>query len=388
MTAIDIEMMSLALRQARLGAFTARPNPCVGCVIAHHDHVIATGWHYRAGLAHAEVNALRAAGESARGASAYVTLEPCHHHGRTGPCTEALVAAGIARVVYAMEDANPLVAGKGLAYLRDAGIVVEGPVLYEQAHALNAGFMQRMRTGLPRVRSKVAMSLDGRTAMASGESQWITSQAAREDVQWLRARSCAIVTGIGSILADNSRLSVRLSAQQLLGEHLQGTGQPLHVEQPLRVVVDSHLRIDPNALVFAGEGNVVIATTERALQEQDAKVDTLQQRWPGTAEIVGITENESGRIDLTALLGFLAQVKSCNDVLIEAGASLNGALLAQGLIDELVIYQAPVLLGDSARAMAAWSIDVMADKQSLHITDQRRVGADLRITATLQRSPL
>jgi diaminohydroxyphosphoribosylaminopyrimidine deaminase/5-amino-6-(5-phosphoribosylamino)uracil reductase len=356
----DTRHMAEAIRLARLGLCTTAPNPRVGCVLARGERVISRGFHQRAGGPHAEAAALAAAREPVAGATAYVTLEPCSHHGRTPPCAEALVAAGVARVVAASLDPNPLVAGRGLERLRAAGIDVACGVLEREALALNPGFFKRMKTGLPWVRVKLAMSLDGRTAMADGTSKWITGEAARKDVQRLRARSCAIVTGVGTVLHDDPRLDVRTT---------EGDGTP---RQPVRVVVDSRLRTPASARVIgeAGETMVVAAAgdaaRERALTEAGATVLHL----PGA----------DGRVDLRALLSRLAAAQ-CNEVLVEAGATLAGAALRERLADELVIYVAPALLGSSARPLADLPFGSMEQKLGLQITDITAVGADWRITA-------
>lgn len=353
--------MARALKLARRGLYTTDPNPRVGCVIVRDGDIVGEGWHARAGEPHAEVHALRAAGERARGATAYVTLEPCCHHGRTPPCTDALVQAGVARVVAAMPDPNPKVAAQGVAALAQAGIAVDVGVLQTEAEALNPGFLQRMRAGRPWVRVKLGASLDGRSAMASGESKWITGAAARADVQRLRARSSAILTGSGTVLADDPALTVRL---------------PGASRQPLRVVVDSRLRIPPSAQLLAGGGPVLVATA----------VDTpvaAQLRARGV-EIVPLP-SAAGRVDLPALMVELAR-REINEVLVEAGAALNGALLAAGLVDELVLYVAPILMGDRARGLFHLpGLEKLADRVALEIQGVRAVGKDWRIVAHVVR---
>ncbi len=380
---VDQRFMARAIQLADKGRYTVRPNPKVGCVIVKDGQLLAEGWHYRAGAAHAEIDALEKLNNSggvnvAKGATAYVTLEPCAHQGRTGACANALVAAGIARVVFAMEDPNPLVSGKGLAILRDGGVAVEGPLLAEQAEALNRGFISRMRTNKPWVRCKIASSLDGRTAMASGESQWITGPAARRDVQLLRANSCAVVTGIGSVKQDDSRLTLR--ADEL---ELDNVDDVLALP-PLRVIIDSQLSVSPDAAIFntAGDGNgggrVIIFTLEEADQEKQAKL--LSEHPSVTIEKVAAHFDQ---VDLNEVLSCLANDYQCNEVLLEAGATLSGAFLQAGLIDEYVIYQAPVLLGSQARPLVELPLNSMSEKVALTITDQRAVGNDLRITATV-----
>lgn len=361
MSATDSVWMAQALHLAELGLFTTTPNPRVGCVLVNDGVVVGEGWHERAGEPHAEPLALRAAGDKARGATAYVTLEPCAHFGRTPPCADALIAAGVARVVVAMQDPNPLVAGQGIAKLHAAGIEVECGLMEIEARALNIGFVTRMSTGLPWVRSKIAMSLDGRTALANGESQWITGEAARRDVHVWRARSCAVLTGIDTILEDDAQLSVR---------HVATT------RQPLRVVLDSHLRISPEAKLFQGGQVLLVAATADA-----EKMVALKQ---AGAQIVLLTD-ESGRVDLLATLRHLASI-GCNEVLVEAGSTLNGALLRAGLVDELVLYFAPQLLGDMARGMAQLGeLCSLDERVELEWQDVRHVGKDLRIVVKVKK---
>lgn len=353
--------MSRALQLARRGLYTADPNPRVGCVIVSGGEVVGEGWHQRAGSAHAEVAALAAAGKGARGATAYVTLEPCCHYGRTPPCVNALIAAGVARVVAAVEDPNPLVGGHGMARLHDAGIETAVGPLAVEAERLNAGFFKRMRTGLPFVRLKIAASLDGRTALASGESQWITGAAARRDGHRLRARSSAVLTGIGTVLADDPRLSVRDVDSAV-------------IRMPLRVVLDSDLRTPPGARLFA-DGASAMVLTANGDPAAHAALEAVGAR-------VARVDASGGRIDLAAALRYLAG-QGCNEVLVEAGARLNGALLAAGLVDEIVAYMAPVLLGDGGRGMFELpGIGTMADRPCLRLVDQRRLGDDLRLTFT------
>jgi diaminohydroxyphosphoribosylaminopyrimidine deaminase/5-amino-6-(5-phosphoribosylamino)uracil reductase len=354
--------MARAIVLARKGLYSTMPNPRVGCVLVRDGAIVGEGWHVRAGEGHAEVNALASAGARALGATAYVTLEPCSHTGKTGPCCDALIRAGVARVVFAMQDPNPLVAGRGLARLRAAGVAVAGPLLEAGARALNPGFIRRMEHGVPWVRCKLAMSLDGRTAMASGESQWITGPAARADVQALRARSCAIVTGIESVLQDDSSLTLRR-------DELWLDDPDLAVEKsPLRVVLDSRTRLRPGAKVL-----------------QSPPATLLVSALPDLAPLAeGVTRVHlpaaDGRIDLPALLQLLAQ-RQCNEVLVEAGATLAGAFMEAGLIDELIVYMAPTLLGSSARPLLELPLQTMAEQRRLIITDMRAVGSDWRITA-------
>lgn len=358
---LDSQWMAQAWHLAERGMFTTSPNPRVGCVLVKDGVLVGEGWHERAGEPHAEVNALRMAGENARGATAYVTLEPCSHFGRTPPCADALIAAGVVRVVVAMQDPNSLVAGKGIAKLQAAGISVESGLMEAEARALNVGFVSRMARGLPWVRSKIAMSLDGRTALANGESQWITGEAARHDVHRWRARSCAVLTGIDTVLEDDAQLTVR---------HIATT------RQPLRVVLDSHLRISPQAKIFDGGAVLVVS----AINETE-KISELEKKG---AKVV-VLPDESGKVNLEATLRHLASM-GCNEVLIEAGRTLNGALLRAGLLDELVLYFAPQLLGDVARGMAQLGeLTSLNQRVELAWQDVRQVGSDLRIIARVKK---
>jgi len=356
--------MARALQLAERGLFTTCPNPRVGCVIVNAGNIVGEGWHQRAGEAHAEVNALSAAGKQAKGADCYVTLEPCSHFGRTPPCADSLIKSGIKRIFVAMTDPNPVVAGTGIARLEDAGIEVIVGMLKQQAEDINPGFCKRMRTKRPYVRSKLAMSLDGRTAMATGESKWITGPEARLDVQKLRARSSAILTGISTVLADDPALTVRPDGADWYPSNMK-------VRQPLRVVVDSQLRTPINAGLFDNKGKVLIATTvENPSTLLPAKIITL----PGTND----------QVDLSALMTNLA-AHGINEVMVEAGPVLNGALLSEQLIDELVIYMAPKLMGNGANGLFHLpDIKTMAQNVELQITDISAVGRDWRITAKPQ----
>jgi diaminohydroxyphosphoribosylaminopyrimidine deaminase / 5-amino-6-(5-phosphoribosylamino)uracil reductase len=367
-TATDYPFMAQALRLAERGVYTTMPNPRVGCVLVNNGKVVGEGWHIRAGEGHAEVNAIAAAGERARGATAYVTLEPCSHTGKTGPCSHALVDAGVARVVFAMEDPNPLVAGRGLEYLRDAGVQVDGPLLEDDARALNLGFVKRMERKLPFVRCKMGMSLDGRTAMASGESQWVTGKKSRADVQRLRARSCAIISGIDSVLMDNSSLTVRLEELDL------PNAQDAAAKQPLRVVLDSTLRLGRKAKILVQETPILLVHNGSA-ENADKLVG-----WPEHVELIALPASD-GRINLNALLSELAK-RQCNEVLVETGATLAASFLRRGLVDEVIIYMAPKLLGSSARPLFDLPLNTMSSALPLKISDMRAVGTDWRITAT------
>jgi len=358
----DNKFMAHAIELARNGLYSTAPNPRVGCVVVKDGQIIAEGWHERAGEAHAEVLALRCAGEQAKGATVYVTLEPCCHFGRTPPCSQALIDAGVSRVVVGMQDPNPCVAGQGLQALRQQGIGVTLDVLRESAQALNSGFIKRMRFALPYIRTKMGMSVDGRTAMATGESQWITSSNARQDVQHLRARSCAVITGIGTVLADDPLLNVR-----------NATLVNARSAQPVRVVVDSQLRIKPSAKLFQAPGKVMIATCVN-----DAK-KLMSLREVG-ADVVQLPA-EGGCVDLVALCHELA-ARDVNEILLEAGSTLNGAFLMKQLIDEIILYMAPVILGNFARGLFNLPcLTQMQDKLPLTIKDIRAIGCDWRITA-------
>jgi diaminohydroxyphosphoribosylaminopyrimidine deaminase/5-amino-6-(5-phosphoribosylamino)uracil reductase len=355
----DSAFMARALRLAQRGLYTADPNPRVGCVIVLNNKVVGEGWHQRAGGHHAEIMALENAGDASIGATAYVTLEPCCHHGRTPPCTDALIAAGIQRVVVAATDPNPAVAGAGERQLKDAGVAVLTGLLEAESRALNIGFLQRMQSNLPYLRTKIAVSLDGRTALANGESKWITGESARADVQRWRARSSAIVTGVGTALADDPLLTVR--AEELGA-----------VEPPARIVLDSTLRIPASAQIFRSPGSVRIFCTDA----HDDKVSSIE----AVGAVVEVLASEQGRVSLTAVIARLAELE-VNEVLIEAGPTLNGALLNAGLIDELLVYMAGNILGTDGRGMFAIpELTDMSRRQELELVDFRRVGKDCRLT--------
>ncbi len=345
--------MAHALQLAARGLFTTTPNPRVGCVIVKDGRVVGEGWHERTGSPHAEIHALKAAGEAARGAIVYVTLEPCSHHGRTPPCAEALVNAGVARVVAAMRDPNPLVAGSGIDMLTLAGIAAETGLMEAEARALNPGFISRMTRQRPWLRLKTASTLDGKTALANGASQWITGEAARADVQTLRARACAILTGSGTVLADNPRMNVR----------------DLDIgRQPLRVIVDSGLRTPADAAILPA-----LVACHHADPAARAALEAAG------AEVIELPGAE-GRVDLAALLAVLAQ-RGVNELHVEAGATLNGALLAAGLVDEWVAYLAPMAVGDTARGLFAQPpLASLADAARFKLADVRQHGSDLRLT--------
>jgi len=357
-SAADHQFMSRALQLAKKGIYHTAPNPNVGCVLVKDNVIVGEGWHEKAGEAHAEVNALKQAGSKAEGATAYVTLEPCCHHGKTPPCSDALIKAKVKRVVAAMIDPHVKVAGKGLKQLEAAGIVVEQGLLEEQAKALNLGFIKRMQKRLPYVRCKLAMSLDGRTAMASGESKWITSAAAREDVQRLRAKSSAILTGVGTVLADNPSMTVRLQDVDT---------------QPIRVVVDTNLSMPTDAKMLKQAGRTVLMTCSAD--------EAITQALTEAGADIHIMPYCNTSVDLTSVLQQLSDME-INDVLLETGATLSGAMLQAGLIDEIIIYMAPVLMGNDARGLFALpGLESMQDKIELEITEQRVIGKDIRITA-------
>lgn len=353
----DHVYMAQALRLAEQGLYTTMPNPRVGCVIVKNKVVVGEGAHLKAGTPHAEIHALAKAGKQAKGATAYVTLEPCGHHGKTPPCTEALIKAGVAKVIIAMQDPNPLVAGQGVAALQAANIIVFTGLMQQQAQTLNSGFVSRMVNRRPYVRSKIAASLDGKTALANGVSQWITGPAARMDVQHWRARSCAMLTGVGTILKDNPSLTVRAF--------------PID-RQPLSVIVDSDLRTPLKAKVLQNP-EVLIAFA----RDDDNKAKTLAA---SGASLLCIP-NEDGQVCLNSLLSHLAS-NEINEVMVEGGEVLNGALMALKLIDELITYYAPKLMGGDSRNMFAFSaLQSMQDAVSLDVTDVRLFGEDIRILA-------
>ncbi len=353
----DSGHMAQALRLAERGLYTTTPNPRVGCVLVRDGRVVGEGWHERAGEAHAEVAALKRAGELATGATAYVSLEPCSHHGRTAPCTDALIAAKVARVVAAMQDPNPKVAGSGLARLRAAGIVTEVGILETEARELNLGFVSRMTRARPWLRLKIAASLDGRTALKNGVSQWITGPEARRDGHHWRARSCAVMTGIGTLRDDDPQLTVREVETS---------------RQPLRIVVDSRLRISPQARLFDG-GSVLVATAT----QDAAKADALA----AMGATVVLLPNAQGKVDLLRLTQHLAGL-GINEVLVEAGKNLDSALLHAGVVDEFLVYLAPLMLGDAARGMLdLGELTEMTKRLQLNILETRMIGPDLRIVA-------
>lgn len=370
MTPEDYMLRAITLAQSVL---TATPNPRVGCVIVRDGQIVGEGFHRVAGEAHAEVNALVQAGDLGQGATAYVTLEPCAHTGRTPPCTSALISAGVKKVYYGSDDPNPQVAGKGVSALREAGIEVEGPLLSEACEALNRGFFKRMQQGLPWVRCKMAMSLDGRTAMASGESKWITGSAARADVQMMRAASCAVVTGVNTVLGDDPGLNVR--PEQM--NHAQAAA--FSERQPLRVVIDSALRTPPDSRIISLPGQALFLTGRPHAQQR--------ARFDGSGALVReVPVLPGGRLDLQAAMQSLAKHDACNEVMLEAGPTLSGAMVQAGLVDEVVIYVGARFLGSDALPLFHLpGIRRMQDHIALELTDVRQIAEDCRITARLKR---
>ncbi|HQV07963.1 MAG TPA: bifunctional diaminohydroxyphosphoribosylaminopyrimidine deaminase/5-amino-6-(5-phosphoribosylamino)uracil reductase RibD [Thauera sp.] len=359
-SATDHAAMARALQLAARGLTTTSPNPRVGCVLMHDGRIVGEGWHARAGEPHAEIHALRAAGSAARGATAYVTLEPCSHHGRTPPCADALIEAGVARVVSAMEDPNPLVAGQGMARLRAAGIITEHGLLASEAHELNIGFVSRMSRGRPWVRLKAAATLDGKTALNNGVSQWITGPAARADGHRWRARACAILTGIGTVREDDPQLTVR--------------DVPCS-RQPLRVLVDATLAVSPEARILQGEPILIATASANA-----TRIQALSAR----GHDVLVLPNAAGKVDLPRLMTEFG-TRGLNEVHVEAGFKLNGSLLREGCVDELLLYLAPMLVGDAAQGL--FNLPELASLQGatrLDVRDLRTIGPDLRLIARLR----
>ncbi|MCC4116492.1 bifunctional diaminohydroxyphosphoribosylaminopyrimidine deaminase/5-amino-6-(5-phosphoribosylamino)uracil reductase RibD [Aromatoleum toluclasticum] len=356
-SATDHRAMARALQLAARGLETTTPNPRVGCVLMREDEIVGEGWHRRAGEAHAEIEALKLAGGAARGATAYVTLEPCAHHGRTPPCAEALIRAGITRVVAAMEDPNPLVAGRGMAMLREAGIAASSGLLGDEARELNIGFISRMTRGRPWLRLKAASTLDGKTALNNGVSQWITGDAARRDGHRWRARACAVLTGIGTVRGDDPQLNVRAVACE---------------RQPQRVLVDARLDVPLSARLLQ-DGKCLVA----AAVADEGRIAALAERG---IEVVVLPDG-AGKVDLTALMLELGR-RGFNEVHAEAGFKLNGSLLREGCVDELLLYMAPMLVGDAARGLFNLPELAALDKAvRLDLRDVRRIGGDLRVIA-------
>lgn len=370
--ALDVHYMARALELARKGLYSTHPNPRVGCVIVREGRIVGEGWHARAGEPHAEVYALRQAGELARGATAYVTLEPCSHRGRTPPCADALIEAGLTRVVAAMQDPNPDVSGRGLLRLMNAGIGVQCGVLESEARALNKGFLKRMETGLPYVRVKMAMSLDGRTAMASGESQWITGPEARSAVQRLRAQSSVVLSGADTVLADKARLTVRPDE---LGLDAELTALAA-ARAPLRVLIDGRLRVPLDAPFFQA-GSALVVTCAAA---------SARGRYQEEGHEMLALADSAGHVDLRRLMGELA-ARGVNEVLVEAGPRLAGAFARLGLVDEFQLFIAGKFLGSSARPLLDLPLAQMSEALELNIVEMRAVGNDWRVIALPVRTP-
>ena len=357
----DYAFMSYALRLAEKGLYDTTPNPRVGCVITQNAQIVGSGWHEKAGQPHAEVNALNSAGEAARGATVYVTLEPCAHYGRTPPCVNALIAAGIAKIIIAMKDPNPLVSGRGKTLLELAGIDVQVGLLEAEASALNVGFVTRMTHKKPWVRIKTAASLDGKTALNNGVSQWITGESARQDAHRWRARSCAILTGIGTVKSDNPQLTVRYIKTR---------------RQPKKIIVDSHLVIPLDAKLLQAGEEVFIFTANNNNPEKNEALSKMGVR-------VIVLSNGKGRVDLEKMITTLVDF-GMNEVLVEAGCGLNGALVEAGLVNEMIIFLAPHLLGNNAQGMVQLPELMNLDKKkTLRINDLRMVGQDIRIIASI-----
>jgi diaminohydroxyphosphoribosylaminopyrimidine deaminase/5-amino-6-(5-phosphoribosylamino)uracil reductase len=367
-TPFERQAMARALALAALGRRSTQPNPRVGCVIAQGERIIGEGWHQRAGEPHAEVFALRQAGAAARGATAFVTLEPCNHHGRTPPCSEALIAAGVARVIYACGDPNPRVDGSGAARLRAAGVEVATGLLAAEGEELNLGFFSRMRRGRPWLRLKMAASLDGRTALAGGESRWITSREAREDVHAWRAESAAVLSSSATVLADDPELTAR---------PVSAADADLPLRRPLRVILDSHARVPSTARLFAASGDIVRLVGSAARTLSRAPAAATGER--AAHRIERIATDADGRLSLPAVLAWLGG-EGINEVWTEAGPTLAGALLTAGLVDELVVYLAPRLLGPDARPLAHLpALTRLADAAPWRVQDMRPIGPDIRI---------
>lgn len=359
----DSQMMLRAIELAKRGIYTTAPNPNVGCVITQGDDIVGEGFHFRAGEPHAEVHALRAAGENAKGATAYVTLEPCSHYGRTPPCADALIDAGVSRVVCAMVDPNPKVAGRGIQRMRDARIQVDVGLMQAQAEALNPGFIKVMKTGLPFVQLKLASSLDGRTALANGQSKWITGDEARADVQVFRAQAGAILSTSQTVLDDNPSLNVRW---EQLPNAVKAQYAQDNLRQPVRVILDTHRKVKDDAHLFSLDGEVIIVTASQADSDN------------GTVKLLTVAK-DAGQLDLNSSLRALAS-NSINHIWVEAGATLAGSLLKAGLVDELIIYQAPKLMGSDSRALVnLQGMTCMTQVPAFELTDVTRIGNDVRL---------
>lgn len=367
-SADDQRFMQLAIELAKKGRFTTTPNPNVGSVLVKDGKIIGQGFHQQAGTPHAEIHALNEAGANAKGATAYVTLEPCSHTGRTGPCSQALINAGVSKVICAMQDPNPQVSGRGLRMLEQAGVETASGLLHEQAEQLNLGFLKRMRQGMPFVTCKLAASLDGKTALANGKSKWITGASAREDVHLYRAQHCAILTGADTVLTDNAQLNVRLSERQQR-DYIFNT-----VRQPVRVVIDSRRRLTPELALFDTDSDIILVHTDNAT-ELDKR-----HHWPNNVTHLHVASTATGQVDLKALLAELGR-REINSVWLEAGAQLAGAMAEQALIDRYIVYVAPKMMGTDAKGLV--NIGPFEDMNQVHefeFSDVTQVGADVRLT--------
>ena len=362
--ALDRRFMGRAIDLANKGLFSTDPNPRVGCVFVKDGQIIAEGWHEKAGQKHAEIMALENAQQDVSGSTCYITLEPCSHHGRTSPCSEALIEAGISRLVVAMKDPNPQVSGQGFAKLEAAGIVAEVGLMAEESHSLNPGFIKRMETGMPWVTCKLGMSIDGRTAMSSGESQWITCKKSRQDVQLMRARSSAIITGSGTVIIDDPSMNAR---KEDFPSHYH---QQNDVTQPWRVIMDSHLSVDPAAKIFKLPGKVIWVTTTAVQENENTEQLVMLQ----------IEADHNGKVRPDILLKWLAD-QGCNEVMIEAGATLSGAFINDDLVDRLVIYMAPKILGDEARGLLHLpGMSELAQAKKFKFSEVRMLDSDICLT--------
>ncbi|MFT5450707.1 MAG: diaminohydroxyphosphoribosylaminopyrimidine deaminase [Enterobacterales bacterium] len=362
--AIERRFMRRAIELAQRGLFSTDPNPRVGCVIVINNRIIAEGWHEKAGQNHAEIMAIENCQESLKGATCYVTLEPCSHFGKTSPCSDALIKAEVTRVVVAMEDPNPQVSGNGISSLREAGIIVDVGLMEDESRGLNPGFIKRMKTGLPWVTCKVAMSIDGRTAMASGESQWITSEESRQEIQLLRARSSAVVTGSGTVIIDNPSMNVRVD------NFPSSYQQDAEIVQPWRVIMDSNLSVPEASNIFKLEGRVIWVTT----QDIDESLNTEQ------LTRLQISADDKGQVRPDLLLKWLGE-QGCNEVMIEAGSKLSGSFINADLVDRLVVYMAPKILGDNARGLLQLpGLEKLSDAKKFELLSARILGSDLCIT--------
>ncbi len=371
---LDQTMMAHAIQLARKGFYSTKPNPAVGCVMTQAGKVVATGWHRKAGLPHAEREAINGCKVSLKGATAYVTLEPCSHTGRTSPCANALIEAGIAKVIIAMQDPNPLVAGKGIQKLTDAGLKVIVGLLEQEAKALNKGFIHAMTQQLPFVRLKIAASVDGRTAMSSGESNWITGPESREKVHVMRAQHGAIITGIGTVLADDPSLNVRLSAEKLARLNLSEADA-----SPLRVVLDAHLSMPETAKMLSLPGRTIIMTSK---QTSEGQTEVVERLYKAGAEVVAVAAAED-KLDIESVLSYLHEVEQVRDVMVEAGAIVAGAFIYSGFVQEVHAFIAPVLMGSAAKPMfEIEGLNLMSDRLQFQFDSMDKVGQDLHLVLT------